>query len=427
MTRGERHTHVVVVGAGVFGATAALELRRRGHVVSLLDRGIVPHEGASSTDVSKMIRMDYGSDVFYHELADAAIEGWERWNAEWGTRLYHDEGFLVLSGGPMRRGGFEHESHRVLVQRGYRPERVGAEELARRFPAWSPAHHPDGYLSPRGGWAESGAVVAHLLRLCEAAGVRLRTSAFAGLLEVGSRVGGVRVRSAENGGAAKPAAGVTDEIRADHVLVCAGAWTPTLLPWLSGVLRTVAQPVLHFGVADPDAWRGPHFPPFAADIAGTGWYGFPALDDGRLKLGHHGAGRVVHPDTPGEVDARHVERARAFLAASLPALADAPVVGSRVCLYCDSFDGDLLVARDPAREGLTVATGGSGHAFKFAPMLGTMIADAVEGRPNRWNGRFGWRIEGPARNEEARLTGEAGPRTPGREASPINPVPGGEA
>jgi glycine/D-amino acid oxidase-like deaminating enzyme len=395
---------VVIVGAGVFGASAGLELRRRGYGVTLVDRGPVPHERASSTDVSKMIRMDYGSDVFYHELAEAAIDGWERWNVDWPQRLYHAHGFLVLARERMRPGGFEFESHRVLSERRYSPEWMGGGELSRRFPAWNASRYPDGYLSPRGGWAESGAVVAELLRLAREAGVRFVAADFGGLLSSESRISGVKVLPATSGGKGLSGAPVPEGVLpADQVVVCAGAWTPVLLPWLDGVLRTVAQPVVHFGVNDPHEFQGERFPPFAADIAGTGWYGFPALDDGRLKLGHHGEGRVVHPDDPGDVGADHIERARAFLAESLPGLARAPVVETRVCLYCDSFDGDLLIARDPEREGLTVASGGSGHGFKFAPVLGELIADAVEGRTNRWSGRFRWRSEGQARAEEARL------------------------
>ena len=71
---------ILVVGAGAFGAVSALELAQRGHQVTILDRTIGPHPSASSTDISKMIRMDYGSDVFYHELADYSLNIWEQWN-----------------------------------------------------------------------------------------------------------------------------------------------------------------------------------------------------------------------------------------------------------------------------------------------------------------------------------------------------------
>jgi glycine/D-amino acid oxidase-like deaminating enzyme len=383
---------VAVIGAGVFGAAAALELRRRGREVVLVDQGSLPHPDASSTDMSKMIRMDYGSDRFYHELAEASLDRWDRWNEAWARPLYHDEGFLVLAAGPMEPGGFEYESRRLLMERGYAAERIGGVSLVERYPRWSGDAYADGYLSPRGGWAESGAVVGWLLDECRTAGVRFLDARFQGLRMRASTVEGIRL----------DAGGTEELLDVPEVVVCAGAWTPKLLPWTGGLLRTVAQPVVHFGVAEPDEFRGKTFPPFAADIAGSGWYGFPALDDGRLKLGHHGPGRRVHPDERGTVSPDHLLAARAFLARSLPSLADAPVVGTRVCLYCDSRDGDLLIDRDPRHVGLVVAAGGSGHAFKFAPLLGEMIADAVDRRPNRWLSRFAWREAGKERTEEAR-------------------------
>jgi glycine/D-amino acid oxidase-like deaminating enzyme len=382
----------VVVGGGVFGVTAALELRARAWDVTLLDPHPPPYEGASSFDVSKIVRMDYGSDVFYHELAELALEGWDRWNVDWPRPLYHQEGLLVLSRGPMAPGGFEHESRRVLRERGHPTVRVTGRALAERFPAWREGAYADGYLNPRAGWVESAAVVDRLLALGEAVGVARRAEAFGALLEHGSRVGGVRTRTGM-------------EISADSVVVCAGAWTPTLLPWLADRLHVVAQPVLHFGVTDPAAFSGAAFPPWTADIAGSGWYGFPALPDGRVKIGHHGPGLPVHPDARGEVTDEHVERARAFLREAIPSLAGAPVVERRVCLYCDTPDGDFLVDADPDREGLIVASGGAGHAFKFAPVLGALVADAVEGRSGPRGGRFRWRGAAGERTEAARFLG----------------------
>jgi glycine/D-amino acid oxidase-like deaminating enzyme len=75
-------------------------------------------------------------------------------------------------------------------------------------------------------------------------------------------------------------------------------------------------------------------------------------------------------------------------------------------MYCDSFDGDLFIAADPNREGLVVASGGSGHGFKFAPVLGAIAADVVEARDNRLARRFAWRSLGRLSTEEAR-SGEA--------------------
>ena len=382
---------VLVVGGGVFGAAGALELRRRGWSVTLLDPHPLPYAGAASTDVSKVVRLDYGSDVFYHELAELALEGWHRWNVDWPRPLFHETGLLILARDVMAPGGFEHESRRTLVERGYDLERVTEALLRERFPAWRAGARTDGYFNPCGGWAESAAVMERLLALGEAAGVERRTAGFAGLLDAGSRTRGVRTDAG-------------DEVAADRVVVAAGAWTATLLPWLADRLHAVAQPVLHFRPDDAEAFRGPAFPPWTADIASSGWYGFPALPSGEVKIGHHGPGTLVPPHARGDVPREHVERTRAFLREAIPALADAPIVRERVCLYCDTPDGDFLIDVDPEREGLVVASGGSGHAFKFAPVLGGLVADAVEGRRGRWAERFRWREAKKAR-EEARFTG----------------------
>ena len=81
---------VLVVGAGIFGLTTALELVTRGHRVSLLDPGPLPSPLAASTDVSKVVRIEYGGDAVYERLAERARAGWLDWNAElFGEEIYH--------------------------------------------------------------------------------------------------------------------------------------------------------------------------------------------------------------------------------------------------------------------------------------------------------------------------------------------------
>ncbi len=384
---------VVVVGSGIFGVTGALELQRRGHAVRLVDPGPLPHPQAASTDISKVIRMDYGADEFYMALMEEALEGWEGWNREWPERLYHPDGFLIMSRSEMRPGSFEYESYQLLVKRGHQPQRLDAARLRQRFPAWNAERYPDGYFNPKAGWAESGKVVARLIHQARAEGVEVREGVrFERLVESGGRVSGIVARGGET-------------IGADWVIVAAGAWTPTLLPHLAEAMWAIGQPVLHFRPDHPDDFRTPYFVPWAADIATTGWYGFPAMPDGTLKAANHGPGVRVHPDAPRLVPPEAEARFRAFFHETFPALAEAPLIGSRLCLYCDTWDGNFWIDRDPDRPGLVVAAGGSGHGFKFAPVLGGIIADVVEGKPNPWAGRFAWRSRGSLATEDARYAG----------------------
>jgi glycine/D-amino acid oxidase-like deaminating enzyme len=381
---------VVVVGAGVFGLTAAWELRLRGWDVVVVDPGPVPRPAAASTDISKVVRMDYGADDFYTALAETSLDGWDEWNRRWHPPLYHQDGFLLLASAAMRPDGFEHDSAAALAKRGHAIEQLSDLRRAERFPAWPASMYPDGYFNPRAGWAESGKVVARLAAEARDAGARLLDGqAFAGVIDTAGRAAGIRTA----GG---------DELPADVVVIAVGAWTPVLLPELSDVMWTTGQPVVHFDAGPSPKWRAPQFPVWAADIARTGWYGFPALPDGTLKIGHHGAGRRVHPDADRLVLESEVERFRAFLRDTFPELTAAPIRSTRLCLYCDTFDGDFWIDHHPERPGLVVAAGDSGHGFKFAPVLGRLIADVVERKPNAWAHRFRWRRRDCEATEAAR-------------------------
>jgi glycine/D-amino acid oxidase-like deaminating enzyme len=113
-----------------------------------------------------------------------------------------------------------------------------------------------------------------------------------------------------------------------------------------------------------------------------------------VKIANHGPGREMSPDSPERVVTAEDEKSlREFLASTFPSLSDAPIVYTRVCMYCDTHDGHFWIARDPEHEGLVVAAGDSGHGFKFAPVLGEIIADAVEGKDNPLLDKFRWRPE----------------------------------
>jgi glycine/D-amino acid oxidase-like deaminating enzyme len=359
---------VVVLGAGIFGVTAALELARRGHRVALADPGPIPHPLAASTDISKAVRLEYGADAWYTEAGERAIEGWREWNARLAP-LYHETGTLYLRRSPAIAGTFEGDSIATLRARGHQPERMSREIVRARFPAWNAERYPDGSFLPVGGWAESGRMVARLVDEARAAGVTLHEGfALARLDERGSRVSGALASDGRL-------------LAGERVIAALGSWTGHALPFAAGWLRSTGMPVFHLRPADPSLFEAVRFPVFGADISSTGWYGFPLHPSGVVKIANHGPGRAMHPSsadrvvTDGEIAAL-----RAFLADTFPALAEAPIVATRVCVYSDTWDGHFWIAPDPAREGLVIAAGGSGHAFKFAPLTGGWIADAVEGK-----------------------------------------------
>ncbi len=372
---------VLIVGSGIFGITTALEMHKRGYSVAVLDPGPLPHPLAASTDISKIVRIEYGPDEMYMALAEQAYQGWLQWNEELGEALFHDVGVLMLARTPMSLGGFEYESYQLLCKRGHVPERLTDNAISRRFPAWKPGAFVDGFFHAQGGYAESGRVVAALVRLAQARGITLYPDQMVeALIKEGSRVRGVRTRSGQT-------------FHAEHVVVASGAWTALLVHDLAAILKVTGHPVFHLKPTDPTLFTSPDFAVFTADIARTGWYGFPFHPREQVvKIANHSVGQVLHPEQDERVvTANDVERLRTFLAATFPALYDAPIVSTRRCLYVDTPDGDFWIDRHPQWAGLTVATGDSGHGFKFAPLLGGLIADAAEGKPNPSLSRFRWR------------------------------------
>lgn len=374
--------NVIVVGAGINGVTSAIELKKRGHDVDLVDPGPLPHPLAASTDISKAVRASYGSDADYSELAARCLGIWRRWNEELGAQLFHEVGFLFMRRSPMEPGDFEFESSKTLQHAGRAFDRIDAASLRDRFPAWNATRYQDGLLEREAGYVESGRVVAALIERAQSAGVHLQAGArFAELEEQGTRVTGIRL---ENG----------KRIAADAVVFAAGAWTPYLLPFTKTFFRSTGHPVFHLKPWEPAMFQAECFPVFGADITTTGYYGFPLNRDGVVKIANHGAGREMSPSSNERiVSAQEEHDLREFLTETFPSLADAPIVSTRLCMYCDTNDGDFWIAGDPAREGLLVAAGDSGHGFKFAPVLGEIISDAVEGKENPWLKRWRCRPE----------------------------------
>jgi len=385
----------VIVGAGVFGATAALELRARHWEVMLADPGPVPHPMAASTDISKVVRLAYGSDETYTQLMEEALPIWREWNRRWPEPLFHETGVLTLTKAPMAPGTFEYESYRILESRGHRPLQLTPADIRKRFPGWKARTYVDGFYQSEGGYAESARVVAWLAELARAMRVAVRPETkMAGLVERSGRVTGIQTREGER-------------IAADSVIVATGAWTPKLLPYLAGSLKPTAHPLYHFRPPSKRLYCETMFPVFTADISRTGWYGFPLNRDGIVKIGNHGTGRELDPDEPRQREPEEEASLRRFLEETFPTLAPLPIAEKRICFYCDTRDEHFWIDRDPQRQGLVVAAGDSGHGFKFAPVLGRIIADAVEDRPSPLRHRFRWRSEvhPPCGQEESRYHG----------------------
>src|SRR6476659_7581987 len=204
---------IIVVGAGIKGVTAAIELKKRSHEVVLVDPGPLPHALAASTDISKAVRAAYGADEDYTALAERSIKLWRQWNEEFRTKLYHEAGVMFVRRSKMEPGDFEYESLKLLEKRGLKVARMNTAQLWNRFPAWNPELYSDGVFEVQAGYAESGRTVAMLIERAKSAGVELRERVmFSRLNERGNRLEGIVLDDGQ-------------QVAADCVVMAVGAWT----------------------------------------------------------------------------------------------------------------------------------------------------------------------------------------------------------
>ncbi len=386
----------LIVGGGIFGLTSAINLAKRKYNVGLINPDTIPHHLAASTDVTKIVRMEYGSDTEYFKMAEHCIDRWHEWNALFGVKLYHETGFLMLCTDRMesKQHTYEKCSYENLVAHGYATDRLNAKNLKERFSVINTDTYTDANFNPKAGYVEAALVIEKLAAYARSLGVTILEGQTAARLSIeNGRVQAVKTREGST-------------FSCGHVQVAAGAHTPYLLPELQPYMKATGHPVFWLKPENPKQFTPPNLCVFTADISNSGWYGFPFLPKhGIIKVAKHTNGTIIHPDKDDRrVNDVEVADLRYFLKMTLPELANAPLVYTRRCLYTDTLDGHFWIDNHPEVKNLSVTTGGSGHGLKMAPLLGEMAADIAEGKSHRFSKRYRWRhlTKDTLQTEEAR-------------------------
>jgi glycine/D-amino acid oxidase-like deaminating enzyme len=167
-------------------------------------------------------------------------------------------------------------------------------------------------------------------------------------------------------------------IDGDAFVFACGPWLPSVLASsLAGRIRPTRQTVVYFGTPAGDDRFGPARTPAWIDRP-AGIYGVPELEDAGLKVGIDEHGPAIDPDHDDRTPAPEaIARARQWVERRFPAMKGAPVVGTRICQYENTSNGDLLIDRHPDYDNVWVVGGGSGHGFKHGPAVGGHAANLV--------------------------------------------------
>lgn len=354
----EHTAPVVVIGAGVVGAATAYALTARGERVLFVEQHARGHHLGSSHGATRIFRQGY-ADSEYVALTTRALVLWEALEAAAGEELI------------VRTGAVDHGRPEVvdaiaaaLADADIPHESLTPDQAAARWPGIAFEGHV--LTHPSAGRIRSDRTIEVFLTLAEATGLAD--------LRFDTRVTGLE----DHGDDVTVTLSDGSAVRTASVVAAVGSWAPTLVgELLAGrgaglpAIRVTQEQPAHFPSHLPDeAW-----PSFVHWADGDDVYGLLTPGEG-VKVGFHGTGPVVDPDNRDFVPApAEAERLQAYVARYVPGV-DATKPTFISCLYDNSPDEDFVIDRVGP---LTVATGFSGHGFKFAPLLGEMLADLAMG------------------------------------------------
>lgn len=349
---------VAVVGLGAMGSAAAYHLVRRGARVVGLDRFTPPHTLGSTHGQSRIIREAYYEHPLYVPLVQRAYALWD----ELATVAERD--LFVRTGGLMAgpADGVLVEGTLASARRHGLPHEVlDATQIRHRFPGYQPDPGTVGVLEPRAGLLLPEACVESFLLVAQAHGAELRF--------------GTAARSWEAAGDAVVVHTTAGPIAAGHVILAAGPWMPELLAELRLPLEVERQVSHWMEPLDLELCRGETTPIALWEYAPDRVFAtFPDIGHGIKALIHHGGTKAGPDRVERSVMPEDEARTRQLLRRFWPA-ADGRTLADAVCLYTNTPDRHFLLDRHPRDPRVIIASPCSGHGFKFASVIGQILAD----------------------------------------------------
>ena len=362
---------VIVLGTGGMGTAACAHLAARGATVIGLDRFPLAHDRGSSHGQTRLIRQAYFEHPDYVPLLLEAYRLWRGLEEATGTRLLVQSGLLLA--GPENGAAVAGALHAAAIHR-LPVERLTAGAARQRWPAFA---LDDDFLAvwePAAGYLLVEECVRAHADVAKRHGARFEEGVAIHRWHAGAR--GVTVDTDQG------------TFHADRLVIAPGAWAADLLEIPSVKLEVLKKtlcwyrpPAEHRAAFAAGPETGTGLPCFAFDTPAGFYYGFPALDDLGVKIAEHTGGTPVADPLALDrsLDREEAARVAAVARARLPALGD-DLVHHAACLYTMTPDAHFLIGLHPEQSRVAIAAGFSGHGFKFASVVGAILADlALDG------------------------------------------------
>ena len=363
MSQPDGHFDVAVIGLGAMGSAALCHLARRGVRAVGIERFALGHERGSSHGETRAIRQGYFEHPSYVPLVRAAYEGWEALERDTGETVLTKTGVLEIGkpGSAIVSGSLQ-----ASLEHGLEHDVLDRAELARRFPQFT---LPEGYEAvwqPDAGFLRPELGNRLHIQQARKAGAEVRENC--------------RVRGIEPADSGIRLVFDDGTISASTVVVTAGAWIGELVPALKPKLTLTRQVACWFEPRRNATTRLGALPVFIIDGDDDVAYGFPDIGSGFKCASHNDSGTLLAADEASQ-DAGPADekRMRDFLQAYLPDAAG-PLQKMSTCIYTRTPDEDFIIDLHPDDKRIVIASPCSGHGYKFASVIGEVLADlAIDG------------------------------------------------
>jgi len=364
---------VIIIGVGSMGSAACYYLSNRGYKVLGLEQFDISHEFGSHAGQSRIIRKAYFEHSDYVPLLERAYKNWQHIESETGEQIYFKTGLLY--GGNSDNEiikGVKRSAALYTIEL----DQLNSKEASNRFPQFNFPESFEILFEPEAGF------------ITPERSIRLYASE--------ARKNGATILSNEKVIEWKKD-GNSIIVKTDkHIYQCnklvitAGAWAGKMIPGFNDTIKVTRQFVAWIRPKNEKQFTLNHFPCWMiGDREKHGcYYGFPLLDTRKfgepagLKLAHHFPSQTTDPDKVNRQTTHDdVENVKYCLDKYLPGVFDA-ILSTKICLYANSPDENFIIDKLPGyEENVSIACGFSGHGFKFASVVGEILADlAIEGK-----------------------------------------------
>ncbi len=358
---------VIVVGAGTFGVWTAYHLVQMGAKVTLLDAYGPGNSRASSGGETRLIQADNDNKI-YVQSAIRAFDWWKKIEEESGEKLVLSTGRLLMAKQKALRQYALGRKQQLASQGIHNTEVLNPEEIKYRWPQiYSDdieiAMYNDGGPSGSTLMARKGCQV--VAKQFEKNGGTLKIAQGTPIINKG-KVEGINLGD--------------KSLKAKYYVFACGPWLPKIFPdLLLPKLKIERRDVLFVGTpSGDDRFSHPNLPEWS--VYGSGFYGFPDIEGRGLKVAPYPDYNTFDPDMDERlVNPYQVKRAHDFVKRRFPALADQPIIESRVCQVTNSVDGNFIVDQLPSSNNTWIIGAGSGHGFKHGPAMGEYAAKRILG------------------------------------------------